>query len=165
MSLQKATTLLDTESFGSPANPTDMGWVNLAEEPVSAYLRTVGDSLPIYSQSGSRSSAVWSRPGLGPDPQAFQSACWRDSQSPGIRHAAPDRNWVQLANGCLPGKAAGARRPALSDLRRKHGDLRRRHRAGDQNHPPWSLHLVLLATRRSGPGILWPSERKANWQL
>ncbi len=43
--------MLDAESVGSPANPTDIGWVSLAEEPVSAYLRAVGDNLPIYSQS------------------------------------------------------------------------------------------------------------------
>ena len=52
MNLQKGTTLLDTESFGSPANPTELGWVSVTEERVSAYLRAVGDPLPIYHETG-----------------------------------------------------------------------------------------------------------------
>lgn len=52
MNLQKGTTLLDTESFGSPANPTELGWVSVTEERVSAYLRAVGDHLPIYHETG-----------------------------------------------------------------------------------------------------------------
>lgn len=52
MSLQKGTMLLDTESFGSPANPRDLGLVNFAEEPVTAYLQAVGDHLPIYRETG-----------------------------------------------------------------------------------------------------------------
>lgn len=52
MSLQNGTTLLDTESFGSPAHPTDLGLVSVTEEPVSAYLRAVGDYLPVYRETG-----------------------------------------------------------------------------------------------------------------
>jgi 3-hydroxybutyryl-CoA dehydratase len=52
VNLQKGTTLLDTESFGSPANPTELGWVSVTEERVSAYLRAVGDHLPIYHETG-----------------------------------------------------------------------------------------------------------------
>ena len=50
--LGNGTTLLDTDSFGTPAQPLDLGWASLAEGPVLSYLRAVGDELPIYSAAG-----------------------------------------------------------------------------------------------------------------
>ena len=49
--LGKGNTLLDTDSFGTPASPLDLGWVSVAERPVLAYLRAVGDELPVYSDA------------------------------------------------------------------------------------------------------------------
>ena len=48
----KGTTLLDADSFGTPARPLDLGRVSVAEDRVSAYLRAVGDELPIYADTG-----------------------------------------------------------------------------------------------------------------
>ena len=44
--------LLDSKSFGTQAQPLDLGWASLAEEPVLDYLRAVGDELPIYRNTG-----------------------------------------------------------------------------------------------------------------
>lgn len=46
------TTLLDTGSFGTPDQPLDLGWASIAEGPVLAYLRAVGDEQPIYAGTG-----------------------------------------------------------------------------------------------------------------
>lgn len=46
------TTMLDPDSFGTPAQPLDLGWASLAEDAVLSYLRAVGDELPLYSRTG-----------------------------------------------------------------------------------------------------------------
>lgn len=45
-------TLPETETFGTPSRPLDLGWANLTEGPVRDYLCAVGDELPIYADSG-----------------------------------------------------------------------------------------------------------------
>ena len=49
---KRGTTLLDFKPLGSPSQPADLGWANMDEESVLAYLDAVGDKLPIYQQSG-----------------------------------------------------------------------------------------------------------------
>ena len=50
--MEEGTTLLDAERFGTPSQPMDLGRVDLSGERVSAYLRAVGDGLPIYREAG-----------------------------------------------------------------------------------------------------------------
>ena len=50
--MEEGTTLLDAERFGTPTQPMDLGRVDLSDERVSAYLRAVGDGLPIYRETG-----------------------------------------------------------------------------------------------------------------
>ena len=50
--LGNGTTLTDTGSFGTPDQPLDLGWASIAEGPVLAYLRAVGDEQPIYTGIG-----------------------------------------------------------------------------------------------------------------
>lgn len=50
--LQRGTTLLDTESPGTPSQPMELGWASMDEQSVLAYLRAVGDELPVYRESG-----------------------------------------------------------------------------------------------------------------
>ena len=43
---------MTTESGGAPSQPWEIGWVNMGVMPVGDYLRSVGDELPIYRQTG-----------------------------------------------------------------------------------------------------------------
>ena len=46
------TALSDLNTFGTPAQPLDLGWASLSEGAVLSYLRAVGDELPVYSRTG-----------------------------------------------------------------------------------------------------------------
>ncbi len=51
-SLEEGTALLDSQRFGTPSQPLDLGWVDLSDARISAYLQAVGDRLTIYRDSG-----------------------------------------------------------------------------------------------------------------